>query len=465
MRPFVTFDADAPDWRVRDGQAARLRADAALMFLALVPGIAFARQRSNFILGWRAAAQAGAAVASGAAAGAVGVAGAPVLGSWMMLPDLTSPATQTVLPMNDSLYGACHLELDRQGPVVLHVPADPDDRYFSVAVVDAHFNNIAHLGPQWTGRGSYDVLIVPPGFSGETPDGMHVVQSPTPSVCLLNRALVHYDDGDIDRVRAWRTGFTLRPQDGPLVEVETDDLVHPTIAAVDDPWEYFRIGLDHVERNPFPPEMAWVADAVDLGALMAAEHEDWAQQAVRDGIEDAQAVVDATLTAWPTQNGWRRPYPWIGLPNAHVVENAAIQLYQVGSNDSAEAMYFFAGEDGDGLTLDGSGGSVHELTFPASSLPPVGADGFWSLTMYGPDNLLVENPIGRYSTRPTRPGFVHGPDGSATVVLSAALPDGVDEANWLPAPDGPFQVGLRLYYPLESARRGGWFPPAVRRTG
>ena len=60
-----------------------------------------------------AAAAAGAALQSGAAAGAVGVAGAPALGSWMMLPDLTSPATQTVLPMNDSLYGATHVELDR----------------------------------------------------------------------------------------------------------------------------------------------------------------------------------------------------------------------------------------------------------------------------------------------------------------------------------------------------------------
>jgi len=81
----------------------------------------------------------------------------------MILPDLTSPATQTVLPSNDALYGAAHVELDRLGPLVIHVPANLDRRYFSVAVMDAHFNNVARIGPRWTGNGATDHLLVPPG--------------------------------------------------------------------------------------------------------------------------------------------------------------------------------------------------------------------------------------------------------------------------------------------------------------
>ena len=110
--------------------------------------------------------------AAGAAAGAVGAAGSPPLGSWMMLPDLTTPATQTVLPMNDSLYGACHVELDRQGPMVLHVPADPDGRYFSVTVLDAHFTNVAHLGPKWTGRRGVRCAVGPARLGRRAP-GRH----------------------------------------------------------------------------------------------------------------------------------------------------------------------------------------------------------------------------------------------------------------------------------------------------
>ena len=85
--------------------------------------------------------------------------------------------------------------------------------------------------------------------------------------------------------------------------------------------------------------------------------------------------------------------------------------------------------------------------------------------MYRTSNsLLVENPAERYATRGERPGFARGADGSATVVLATERPEGVADANWLPAPtDEPFQLGLRLYYPDTAIREGSWFPPPVRR--
>ena len=43
----------------------------------------------------------------------------------MMLPNLTDERTHTVLPMNDSLYGAAHVELDRLGPVLIGTPGEP----------------------------------------------------------------------------------------------------------------------------------------------------------------------------------------------------------------------------------------------------------------------------------------------------------------------------------------------------
>ena len=209
MRSFSQFNAKRPPADVLQADAARLRGLAAMAYLLARPGLEFVRQRSNFILGWEAAAAAGASVAEGVSAGAVGRPGRPPLGSWMILPDLTSPATQTVLPSNDALYGASHVELDVLGPVVVSVPANLDSRYFSIAIMDAHLNNVAHIGPEWTGHDAYECLVVPPGWNGAAPDGMDVIASPTVSICLYNRMLVNYAPGDVDRVRCWQADLAI----------------------------------------------------------------------------------------------------------------------------------------------------------------------------------------------------------------------------------------------------------------
>ena len=33
--------------------------------------------------------------------------------------------------------------------------------------------------------------------------------------------------------------------------------------------------------------------------------------------------------------------------------------------------------------------------------------------------------------------------------------------NWLPAPDGPFSLYIRAYWPLKPIAEGRWTPPAV----
>jgi hypothetical protein len=58
-------------------------------------------------------------------------------------------------------------------------------------------------------------------------------------------------------------------------------------------------------------------------------------------------------------------------------------------------------------------------------------------------------------------------DGSLTVYIQKDTPGKDKDANWLPSPDGPVYMLLRLYVPkvtapsILPAGEGSWKPPAV----
>jgi hypothetical protein len=77
-----------------------------------------------------------------------------------------------------------------------------------------------------------------------------------------------------------------------------------------------------------------------------------------------------------------------------------------------------------------------------------------------PQSLLVANPIQRYLVNsPMLPSLVPDPDGGYTIYVQNASPGPGKEANWLPAPKGPFQMIMRLYWPKPDALNGTWKPP------
>ncbi len=135
-------------------------------------------------------------------------------------------------------------------------------------------------------------------------------------------------------------------------------------------------------------------------------------------------------------------------------------------NDSVEATYPLTRVDATGETLDGSKHN-YTLTFPAGQLPPVNA--FWSVTMYdGKTQLLIKNPINRYLINsPMLPGMKMNADGSLTLYIQKDSPGKAKEANWLPAPNGPIYLVMRLYWPKTEAPSvlpagsGSWSPPGI----
>ena len=113
--------------------------------------------------------------------------------------------------------------------------------------------------------------------------------------------------------------------------------------------------------------------------------------------------------------------------------------------------------------LDGAK-HAYVLRFEKGQLPPAGA--FWSFTMYdGPTQFLVANPLNRYLLNSTMlDSFQYGADGSLTFYVQKDSPGADKEANWLPAPDGPFYCIMRIYIPKPAVSNGQWQQPPLQRV-
>ena len=97
---------------------------------------------------------------------------------------------------------------------------------------------------------------------------------------------------------------------------------------------------------------------------------------------------------------------------------------------------------------------------------------FWSVTMYdGKTQLLIENPINRYLINsPMLPNMKKNADGSLTLYIQKDSPGADKESNWLPAPNGPIYLVMRLYWPKtrrrpRSCRRRRHLEAAGHRAG
>jgi hypothetical protein len=157
-------------------------------------------------------------------------------------------------------------------------------------------------------------------------------------------------------------------------------------------------------------------------------------------------------------NGWLFPGPYIGAYGSNYLGRAVIATAALGANTRPETVYPLAVDDVDGRKLTGR--HRYRIRFRRGQLPP--ADAFWSLTMYGKDRYLVDNPIDRYAIGDRTKGLRRGRDGSLTIYVQHERPSGA-AANWLPAPAGEFRLALRIYEPRRSVLRGSWKPPPVHR--
>ena len=379
-------------------------------------------------------------------------------------------AVQT--PNSDTPYSFVGLDL-RAEPVVLTVPEIEANRYYMIQFIDAYTFNFDYVGSRTTGNKAQKFMVAGPNWKGETPAGIDkVLRSETQFVTAFYRTQL-FNPADIDNVKKIQAQFKAEPLSSFLgttpVPVEKIDFLKPISQDEQkSSLEFFRemnFALQFMPPNS--TENALMARFAKIGVSPGLEFD--AQKlspevkaAMEKGIQEAWAdfaALKKKFEAGEITSGdvfGTREY----LKNNYLYRMAG-DVIGIFGNSKEEAMYPFYGIDSEGNPLDGTT-NKYTLYFAKGELPPVNA--FWSLTMYKmPQSLLVDNPINRYlMNSPMVPNFVKDKDGGITLYIQNESPGKAKEANWLPAPKGPFVTIMRLYWPKEEALNGTWKKPEIK---
>jgi hypothetical protein len=79
--------------------------------------------------------------------------------------------------------------------------------------------------------------------------------------------------------------------------------------------------------------------------------------------------------------------------------------------------------------------------------------------------LLVDNRLNRYLINsPMLPELKTDAEGGLTLFIQNASPGADRESNWLPAPNGPFYVAMRIYMPKPEVISGAWKEPPMQKA-
>ena len=388
---------------------------------------------------------------------------------------LYSPADKAIqTPNSDTLYSMFGADL-RSEPLVLTVPAMEKERYFSVQLIDWYTFNFDYIGSRTTGNGGGTFLLAGPSWKGETPTGIDKVFRSETELAFPGYRTQLFNPADIDNVRKIQAGYKVQPlsaflgQPAPTAAPAIDFIKPLTAAEQRTSPEFFNIlnfVLQFCPTVPSETELMARFAKIGVGAGKTFEPSKLSPEmkmAIEQGMADAwadlavlQKRIDAKEVTLGDMFGTREY-----LKNNYLYRMAAA-VNGIYGNSKQEAMYPIFAVDADGQKLDGT--KLYSVRFGPGQLPPVNA--FWSLTMYElPSSLLVDNPLNRYLLNsPMLPQFVKDADGGLTLYVQNESPGADKEANWLPAPKGPFVMFMRLYWPKAEALEGKWTAPPLTKT-
>lgn len=382
-------------------------------------------------------------------------------------------------PNADTLYSAAWLDVGDEPWLFSH--PDMGDRFFLFPMYSLWMPVIDVPGTRTTGGAARTFAITGPGWSGELPDGVSEIKSPTRYMYILGRTYCTGTKEDYEAVHKLQAEYKVQP----LSTYGQDYTPEPGTVDANPPYSMTDKVRDVINNMTIEDYFSMMADLMGSAAPPAAEDADIVarlatfglvpgkpfspDEATRVAIQDAgksgYEQIDAYQTKSGTnQNGWVIPEA-TGAYGTDYLARAYVAAYGYPANLSEDAVYPVALTDGDGAKLNGA--NTYTIHFDKGQTPP--ANGFWSITMYDTGYFFYPNALNKQTVSP-RNDLVYNDDGSLDLYFQHESPGSDKEANWLPAPAGDFILMMRLYWPKTEAPsilppgHGTWIIPPVSKA-
>jgi len=387
-----------------------------------------------------------------------------------MLTDYMSAEERIIeCPNQDVVYGVSFTSLAKE-PLVLQVP-DFGDRFWVYALYDARTDEFSQMGKAYgTKPGFY--MVAGPDWKGETPPGITAVLRSSTNL-MLAAPRIFMDDTSEDRAAI--QSVTSQIDAYPLSEFDGKTKIRDwsKLPKAPAPWpagqrkelmvvnpETFFDDLPAVMKQvpPMPGEEALYNL---IGSVLDAAGQDPEVKKALKEIAIATEPEIWKLMQWrhngrPAGNGWNSPVN-NGKWGTDYLNRTATARSNLFDNRFDETKYIYRDNDNQGKKITGQ--HTYAVTFAKGQVPPV--HGFWSLTLYDEYHFFHPNALKRYALGTKNKTLKYNADGSLTLYAGAKSPGKDKESNWLPAPNEPFSLYLRAYWPEKAIVDGTWLPPQV----
>jgi hypothetical protein len=392
--------------------------------------------------------------------------------------DRTFSAKDKTMPMVNSSNFTAGLWMDlREDPIVLTIPkTDIRNRYYSIMYLGTYHYISTSYGSRLGNVDNERKVLFYSDFSnwdGKLPAGVEksIKLETAFGVCALRLGVNASDEKDVESTRKVMRGMQAQTLSEYLGKKPKEQ------AQI----EWLPIGKDYGDMVSGPHYLEIIKLMANLSVPHANDADEWKvldQLGLgKGGAFNADLYKPETLAA--IRSAMVEAFEEVGKSPLSSAAGMFKSREDVGGNEkkyyalnTRAAYYGYMGQpnyevtyltnmtDADGDEMNGSKHS-YTIHYEAGNFPPVNA--FWAYTLYTkPDFYLYDNSLDKY-TIDNLQGYEVDENGALTLHVAHEKPAGVPDANWLPAPNGPFVLTLRLYNPQEPIIDGSWEQAKIRK--